>query len=161
MMIDRTRQDIGVVPLFTADLDQFRVVVPRSSPVTPEFLGSLGRHADIRQLSSTQIAALALAHSGYDVDQDLLRRLGLSSGAARRERADLVALGLLRSRKARDEGSYQLSADLSSGSQAPAPPQLPGNGLGARIMTALREVEDASRAELQQATGAARSRLAP
>ena len=159
MMIDRVRQDIGVVPLFTANLDQFRVVVPRSSPVTPEFLGSLGRHADITQLSGTQVTALALAHSGYDVDQALLRRLGLPPGAARRELADLVALGLLRSRKARDEGPYRLSADLSSGSQAPAPPQLPANGLGVRIMAALREVQDASREELQQATGAARSRL--
>jgi len=159
MMIDRVRQDIGVVPLFTANLDQFRVVVPRSSPVTPEFLGSLGRHVDITRLSDTQVAALALAHSGYDVDQALLRRLGLPPGSARKELADLVALGLLRSRRARDEGPYRLSADLSSGNQAPAPPQLPGNGLGVRIMTALREVEDASREELQQATGAARSRL--
>jgi len=159
MMIDRVRQDIGVVPLFTANLDQFRVVVPRSSPVTPEFLGSLGRHVDITRLSGTQVAALALAHSGYDVDQALLRRLGLPPGAARRELADLVALGLLRSRKARDEGPYRLSVDLNSASHEPAPPQLPGNGLGARIMAALREVEDASREELQQATCVARSRL--
>jgi ATP-dependent DNA helicase RecG len=159
MMIDRVRQDIGVVPLFTANLDQFRVVVPRSSPVTPEFLGSLGRHVDITRLSVAQVAALALAHSGYDVDLALLRRLGLPTGAARRELADLVALGLLRSRKARVEGPYRLSADLSPDNQAPAPPQLPGNGLGVKIMSALREVEDASREELQQATGAARSRL--
>jgi ATP-dependent DNA helicase RecG len=159
MMIDRVRQDIGVVPLFTANLDQFRVAVPRNSPVTPEFLGSLGRHVDITRLSDTQVAALALAHSGYDVDQALLRMLGLPSGAARNELADLVALGLLRSRRARDEGPYRLSADLSSGNQVPAPAQLPGNGLGVRIMAALREVEDASREELQQATGAARSRL--
>jgi len=159
MMIDRVRQDIGVVPLFAANLDQFRVVVPRSSPVTTEFLDSLGRHVDITQLSDTQVAALALARSGYDVDQALLRRLGLPPGSARKELADLVALGLLRSRRARDQGPYRLSVDLSSGNQAPAPLQLPGNGLGVRIMTALREVEDASREELQQATGAARSRL--
>lgn len=37
--------------------------------------------------------------------------------------------------------------------------QVPGNGLGARIMAALRQVPDASREELQNATGAARSRL--
>lgn len=159
MMIDRVRQDIGVVPLFTANLDQFRVVVPRSSPVTPEFLGSLGLHVDITRLSDTQVAALALAHSGYDVDQALLRGLGLPPGTARKELADLVALGLLRSRRARDEGPYRLSADLSPGNQAPALTQLPGNGLGARIMAALREVEDASREELQQTTGATRSRL--
>jgi ATP-dependent DNA helicase RecG len=163
MMIDRVRQDIGVVPLFTANLDQFRVVIPRASPVTSEFLTSLRRRVDITRLSGTQIAALALAHSGYDVDQALLRRLGLSPSVARKELTDLVALGLLRSRRARDEGPYrlsaELSADLSSGDQAPAPPQLPGNGLGVKIMAALREVEDASREELQQATGASRSRL--
>jgi ATP-dependent DNA helicase RecG len=163
MMIDRVRQDIGVVPLFTANLDQFRVVIPRASPVTSEFLTSLRRRVDITRLSGTQIAVLALAHSGYDVDQALLRRLGLSSSVARKELTDLVALGLLRSRRARDEGPYrlsaELSADLSSGDQAPAPPQLPGNGLGVKIMAALREVEDASREELQQATGASRSRL--
>jgi ATP-dependent DNA helicase RecG len=117
------------------------------------------RHVDITRLSDTKVAALALAHSGYDVGQALLRRLGLPPGAARRELADLVALGLLRSRKARDEGPYRLSVDLSSASQAPTPPQLPGNGLGARIVAALSEVEDASREELQQATGGARSRL--
>jgi DNA-binding HxlR family transcriptional regulator len=49
--------------------------------------------------------------------------------------------------------------DLSSGSQVPPPPQLPGNGLGTTVMAALHEVEDASREELQQATGATRSRL--
>ncbi len=159
MMIDRVRQDIGVVPLFTADLDQFRVVVPRSSPVTPEFLSSLGRHADTARLSDAQVTALALAYSGYGIDQALFRRLGLSPGAARKELAGLVALGLLRSRKAREEGPYRLGAALSSATQEPLPPQLPGNGLGARIMAALREAQDASREELQQATGAARSRL--
>jgi ATP-dependent DNA helicase RecG len=159
MMIDRVRQDIGVVPLFAANLDQFRVVIPRSSPVTPEFLDSLGQRADITRLSGTQVAALALARSGYDVDPALLRRLGLSPGEARRELANLVALGLLRSRRARNEGPYRLSADLGSASQGPASSRLPGNGLGARIMAALRDVEDASREELQQATGATRSRL--
>lgn len=159
MMIDRVRQDIGVVPLFTANLDQFRVVIPRSSPVTPEFLGSLSQYVDTKQLSDAQLAALALARSGYDVDQALLRRLGLSPGAARKELAALVTLGLLRSRKAREEGPYRLSVNLSSDDQELAPLQLPGNGLGVKIMTALREVEDASREELQQVTGTARSRL--
>ncbi|MDQ2812621.1 MAG: transcriptional regulator [Actinomycetota bacterium] len=159
MMIDRVRQDIGVVPLFTANLDEFRVVVPRSSPVTPEFLSLLGRHVNTTRLSNAQVAALALARSGYDIDRSLLRRLGLSPSAARKELADLVALGLLRSRKARDEGPYRLSANLSSGNQAPTAPQLPGNALGERVMAALRDVEDASREELQQATGTARSRL--
>jgi ATP-dependent DNA helicase RecG len=127
--------------------------------VTPEFLGALGQHVDTARLSDAQIAAIALARAGYDIDQAVLRRLGLLPGAARKELADLVALGILRSRKARDEGPYRLSADLDSGSQSPPRPQLPGNGLGTKIMAALREVEDASREELQQATGAARSRL--
>lgn len=159
MMIDRVRQDIGVVPVFSANLGQFRVVIPRSSPVTPEFLDALGRQAGTARLSDAQVAALALARLGYDVDPSLLRRLGLSPGAARKELADLVTLGLLRSRKARDEGPYRLSVNLDPANRAPAPSQLPGNGLGAGIMAALREVQDASREELQQATGATRSRL--
>ena len=160
LMIDRVREDTGVVPIFTANLDQFRVVIPRSSPVTPEFLGLLRRHVDTARLSDAQVAAMALARAGYDIDQAVFRRLGLPPGAARKELADLVALGLLRSRKARGEGPYRLTADFDSDSQ-PSPPlfQLPGNGLGIKIMAALREVEDASREELQQATGAARSRL--
>jgi ATP-dependent DNA helicase RecG len=159
LMIDRVREDTGVVPVFTANLDLFRVVIPRSSPVTPEFLGALGRQVDAGRLSSAQLATVALARSGYDVDQAVLRRLGLPSSAARKELADLVALGLLRSRKARDEGPYRLSADLDAVSQQPPLPQLPGNGTGTKIMAALREVEDASREELQHATGVPRSRL--
>jgi ATP-dependent DNA helicase RecG len=159
LMIDRVRQDTGVVPIFTANLDQFRVVIPRGSPVTPEFLGALGQHVDVTRLSDTQVAVLALSHSGYDVDQALFRRLGLPPGEARKELVNLVALGLLRSRQARDDGPYRLSVDLSSGSQVPPPPQLPGNGLGTTVMAALHEVEDASREELQRATGATRSRL--
>jgi ATP-dependent DNA helicase RecG len=159
MMIDRVRQDTGIVPLFAANLDQFRVVILRSSPVTPRFLNSLIQHTDAGSVSDAQVAALALAHSGYDVDQAVLRRLGLPPNEARRELADLVARGLLRSRKAHDEGPYRLSVDLDSGSQPPAPARLPGNGLGTKIMAALLDAEDASREELQQATGATRSRL--
>ena len=159
LMIDRVRDDTGVVPIFTANLDQFRVIIPRSSPVTPEFLDTLGQHADISRLSNVQVAAMALARSGYDIDQAVLRRLGLPPGAARKELADLVALGLLSSHKSRDQGPYRLSADLASGRQSPPLPKLPDNGLGAKIMAALREVKDASREELQQVTGTARSRL--
>jgi ATP-dependent DNA helicase RecG len=159
LMIDRVREDTGLVPIFTANLDQFRVIIPRSSLVTPEFLDALGQHVDIARLSNAQVAAIALAGSGYDIDQAVLRRLGLRPSAARAELADLVTLGLLRSRKARDEGPYRLGVDLTSVRQSPALPKLPGNGLGAKIMAALREVEDASREELQQATGTARSRL--
>jgi len=159
LMIDRVREDTGLVPIFTANLDQFRVIIPRSSLVTPEFLDALGQHVDIARLSNAQEAAIALAGSGYDIDQAVLRRLGLRPSAARTELADLVTLGLLRSRKARDEGPYRLGVDLTSVRQSPPLPKLPDNGLGAKIMAALREVEDASREELQQATGTARSRL--
>jgi ATP-dependent DNA helicase RecG len=159
LMIDRVREDTGVVPIFTANLDQFRVIIPRSALVTPEFLGALAQHVEAARLSDAQVAAIALARAGYDIDQAVLRRLGLPPGAARKELADLVALGLLHSRKARDEGPYRLSGDLDPSKQSPPVPQLPGNGLGKKIMAALREVEDASREELQQATGAARSRL--
>jgi ATP-dependent DNA helicase RecG len=159
LMIDRVREDTGVVPIFTANLDQFRVMIPRSALVTPEFLDALGQHVDIARLSNAQEAAIALAGSGYDIDQAVLRRLGLRPSAARTELADLVTLGLLRSRKARDEGPYRLGIDLTSVRQSPPLPKLPDNGLGAKIMAALREVEDASREELQQATGTARSRL--
>ncbi len=159
LMIDRVREDTGLVPIFTANLDQFRVIIPRSSLVTPEFLDALGQHVDIARLSDAQVAAIALAGAGYDIDQAVLRRLGLRPGAARTELADLVTLGLLRSRKARDEGPYRLGVDLTSARQSPPVPKLPDNGLGAKIMAALREVEDASREELQQATGTARSRL--
>lgn len=159
LMIDRVRKDTGVVPIFMANLDQFRVIIPRSSLVTPEFLHVLGQHVDTLRLSDAQKAAIALASSGYDIDQAVLRRLGLSAGAARRELADLVALGLLRSRKARDEGPYRLSADLASDSQSAIVPKLPGNGLAAKVMAALRGVEDASREELQLATDTTRSRL--
>lgn len=159
LMIDRVREDTGLVPIFTANLDQFRVIIPRGSLVTPEFLDALGQHVDIARLSNAQVAAIALAGSGYDIDQAVLRRLGLRPSAARTELADLVTLGLLRSRKARDEGPYRLGVDLTFVRQSPPLPKLPDNGLGTKIMAALREVEDASREELQQATGTARSRL--
>ena len=82
----------------------------------------------------------------------------LPPSAARKELADLVTLGLLRSRKARDNGPYRINPDLISETETPDA-QLPGNGLGAKIMATLREVDDASRKEIEQATGAARSRL--
>lgn len=110
MMIERARRDNGAVPLFMTNLDQFRVVLPRGFPVAPELPGSPGRPADTTPLSGAQLAALVRARPDYDIDQALLRKLGLSSG-----------------------------------NQAAAPPQLPGNGLGARVMAALRDVEDASR----------------
>jgi ATP-dependent DNA helicase RecG len=159
LMIDRVRKDTGVVPIFTANLDQFRVIIPRGPLVTPEFLAALGQHVDVARLSDAQLAAIALARAGYDIDHAVLRGLGLLPGAARKELADLKALGLLRSRKAREEGPYRLSADLDSDSKSTPLPQLPGNGLAIKIMAALREAQDASREELQQATGAARSRL--
>src|SRR5262249_37371741 len=137
VMIDRVREDTGVVPIFTANIDQFRVVIPRSSPVSPEFLSALGKRVDTARLSDAQIAAIAIASSGYDVDQAVLRRLGLPPSAARRQLSDLVALGLLHSRKARDEGPYRISGDFDSGSQLPPVSQPQGNGLGTKIMAAL------------------------
>jgi ATP-dependent DNA helicase RecG len=159
LMIDRVREDTGLVPLFSANLDTFRVVIPRDSLVTQEFLSTLSRYADTSRLSDAQSAALALARSGHDIDQAVLRRLGLSPGQARKELTELVALGLLRSRRARDEGPYALAVDLSSSPPPPVLPPLPGNGLGAKVMDALRKVESASRSELEQSTGARRSQL--
>lgn len=76
MMIDQVRHDTGVVPLFSANLDEFRAVIPHTSPVTAEFLAALGQHADVALMSDAQVAALALAGSGHGVDQALLREAG-------------------------------------------------------------------------------------
>lgn len=158
MMIDRVRNDTGIVPLFAANLDQFRVIIPRTSPVTPEFILWAARVSGT-ELSSAQLAALALAREGYDVDLPLLRRLGLDSGQSRRELAKLVESGLLRSRKARDDGPYRLAPQLP-GTGTGADPLTPlGNDLAAQVIAALRDTDDASREELQKVTGATRSTL--
>jgi ATP-dependent DNA helicase RecG len=159
MMIDRVRDDTGIVPLFAANLDQFRVTIPRTSPVTPEFILWAARVSGA-DLSGAQLAALALAREGYDVDLPLLRRLGLDSGQSRRELGELVESGLLRSRKARDDGPYRLAPQLLDTGTGGADPLTPlGNDLAAQVIAVLRDADDASREELQKVTDATRSTL--
>jgi ATP-dependent DNA helicase RecG len=158
MMIDRVRHDTGIVPLFAANLDQFQITIPRMSPVTPEFILWAARVSGA-SLSSAQLAALALAREGYDVDLPLLRRLGLDSEQSRRELAELVETGLLRSRKARDDGPYRL-APRPRGADADVELLTHrGRDLAAQVIAALRGADDASREELQTITGATRSTL--
>jgi ATP-dependent DNA helicase RecG len=160
MMISRVRRDTGVVPLFNSNLDFFRVAVPRSSPVTTEIRYWAEHVSGDQELSRTQVAALALAKAGYDVDSALMRRLGLSTAEARRELGQLLDLGLLMPRKARDTGSYRLSPGLPEIAPleittGPAP--APANGVRHRILEALTDTEPATREELQHVTGASRS----
>ncbi len=155
MMISQVRRDTGVVPLFSANLDFFRVTIPRVSPVTPEFRDWAARVSGDHELSQAQISALALAKKGYDVDAALMRRLGLSPASARDELGQLLDLGLLLPRKARDDGSYRLAPGLRETTSEPVP--APGNGVRGRILAALTETESATREELQRATGASRS----
>jgi ATP-dependent DNA helicase RecG len=155
MMISQVRRDTGVVPLFGANLDFFRVTIPRASPVTAEFRDWAASASGGRDLSPAQLSTLALAKEGYDVDAALMRRLGLSAADARRELGQLLDLGVLLPRKARDDGSYRLSPGLPKATTEPAP--VPGNSLSGRILDALAETESATREELQRATDASRS----
>jgi ATP-dependent DNA helicase RecG len=155
LMISQVRRDTGVVPLFSANLDFFRVTIPRVSPITPEFRDWAARVSGDHELSQAQISALALAKKGYDVDAALMRRLGLSPNSARDELGQLLDLGLLLPRKARDGGSYRLAPGLRETTSEPVP--TPGNGVRGRILAALTETESATREELQRTTGASRS----
>lgn len=155
MMISQVRRDTGVVPLFSANLDFFRVTIPRTSPVTAEFRNWATAVGDGQEFSPQQLSALALAKEGYDIDVALMRRLGLSAHEGRRELGELLDLGVLLPRKARDDGSYRLSPGLPDSAAELAP--VPGNGVGGRILAALAETESATREELQQAVGASRS----
>jgi ATP-dependent DNA helicase RecG len=157
MMISRVRRDTGLVPLFAANLDYFRVVIPRTSAVTPELRAWAMRLSHSKDLSEAQISALALASAGNDVDIALLRRLGLEPSDARRQLGQLRDLGLVRPRKARDDGSYRLAPGLPAIAARPQAPSEPGSGLPERILEALGETGSASREELQRATGASRS----
>lgn len=157
MMISRVRRDTGLVPLFAANLDYFRVTIPRTSAVTPELRAWAMRLSRGEDLSEAQISALALASAGNDVDIALLRRLGLGPSDARRQLGQLRDLGLLRPRKARDDGSYRLAPGLPAITAWPQAPSAPGGGLPERIFEALGETGSASREELQRATGASRS----
>jgi ATP-dependent DNA helicase RecG len=157
MMISQVRRDTGLVPLFAANLDQFRVTIPRTSLVTPELRAWVRRLSRGQDLSEAQISVLALASAGYDVDSALLRRMGLGPSDARRQLSQLRDLGLLQPRRARDDGSYRLVPGLSEIAARDEAPSLAGSGLSERILEALGETDSASREELQEATGASRS----
>jgi ATP-dependent DNA helicase RecG len=157
MIISQVRRDTGLVPLFAASLDEFRVTIPRTSLVTPELRAWVRRLSHGQDLSETQISVLALASAGYDVDVALLRRLGLGPSDARRQLSQLRDRGLLQPRRARDDGSYRLIPGLSETAAEDEAPSSPGNGLPERILEALGETDSASREELQEATGASRS----
>jgi ATP-dependent DNA helicase RecG len=157
MMISQVRHDTGVVPLFAASLDQFRVTIPRSSPVTAEFLAWAGQHLP-GQLSAAQLAMIAIARTGHDVDLALLRRLAPDHSDPRAELADLIDHGVLQSRKARDDGPYRISPLLRNAPAPEAVPAPPEGDLASRALTALGEVPSASREELQEVLGISRSR---
>ena len=157
MMISQVRRDTGLVPLFAASLDDFRVTIPRTSLVTPELRAWARRLSRGQDLSEAQISVLALATAGYDVDIALLRRMGLGPSDARRKLSQLRDLGLLQPRRARDDGSYRLASGLSEVAARDGAPSSPGGGLPERILEALGETDSASREDLQEATGASRS----
>jgi len=157
MMISQVRRDTGLVPLFAASLNEFRVTIPRTSLVTPELRAWARRLSRGQDLSEAQISVLVLASAGYDVDIALLRRLGLGSSDGRRQLSQLRDLGLLQPRRARDDGSYRLAPGLSDIAARDEAQSSPGRGLPERILEALGETDSASREELQEATGASRS----
>jgi len=156
MMISQVRRDTGLVPLFTANLDDFCVTIPRTSFVTPELRTWARRLSRGQEFSEAQ-TVLALASAGYGVDIALLRRLGPGPSDARRQLSELRDLGLLQPRRARDDGSYRLASGLSEIAAKDEARSLPGSGLPERILEALGETDSASREELQEATGASRS----
>lgn len=158
MMIDRVREDTGIVPLFAANLDQFRVTIPRSSPVTPGFLDWAGQRWPGR-LSSTQLVVVAMARAGYDIVLALLRRVAPELADPKAELGELIDLGVLRSRKARDDGPFRLAAELRDDAEPAKGQALPLGDLASRLLARMAQVPDVSREELQQATGASRSRL--
>ncbi|WP_052711051.1 ATP-binding protein [Pseudofrankia sp. DC12] len=157
MMISQVRHDTGLVPIFSANLNYFRVTIPRTSPVTPALRAwamTLGRGTE---LSPEQVTALALAKSGYDIDAALLRRLGLNASDARRQLVQLRDLGLLLPRKAREDGSFRLSPGLDGAVDESAPMAPASANLAERILAALGDAGSATREELQKATGGSRS----
>jgi ATP-dependent DNA helicase RecG len=156
-MISQVRRDTGLVPLFAANLDYFRVTIPQTSLVTPELRAWARRLSRSHDLSEAQVSVLALANAGYDVDLALLRRMGLGASDARRQLGQLRDLGVLQPRKARDDGSYRLASGLSETATRDEALSPPGTGLQERILEALGGTESASREELQLATGASRS----
>ncbi len=156
-MISQVRRDTGLVPLFAASLDEFRVTIPRTSLVTPELRAWARRLSRGQDLSEAQISVLALASASYDVDIALLRRMGLGPSDARRQLSQLRDLGLIQPRRARDDGSYRLTSALPEIAARDETQSSPGGGLPERILEVLSETDSASREELQEATGASRS----
>ena len=156
-MAAQVHRDTGLVPLFAANLDEFRVTIPRASFLTPGLRTMAKRVGRERSLSDTQVSAIALAAAGYDIDSALLRRMGLSPSDARRQVNQLRDLGLLQPRRAPDDGSYRIAPGLSQIAAREEAKSSSGNGLHERILEALGEAESASREELQEATGASRS----
>lgn len=157
MMISQVRNDTGLVPLFAANLDEFRVTIPRTSLVTQELHAWARRISRGQDLSEVQTSVLALANAGYNVDIALLRRMGLGQSDARRQLDQLRDLCLLQPRRARDDGSYRLASGLPEIGVNDETPSLPASGLAERILEALSATDSASREDLQDATGASRS----
>ena len=157
MMISQVWRDTGLVPLFAASLDEFRVTIPRTSLVTEEIRVWARRLSHGQDLSEAQFAILALARAGHSVSVTLLHRMGLSPSDARRQLNQLQELGFLQPRRARADGSYRLAPGLAATSVGDVSEAPPGNGLTKRILEILSRTDSASREELQEATGSSRS----
>jgi DNA-binding MarR family transcriptional regulator len=157
MMISQVQRDTGLVPLFNANLDYFRMTIPRTSLVTPELRVWARRLSHGQDLCEAQITVLAHACAGYDVDLALLRRMGLNSSDARRQLGRLGDLGLISPRRARNDGSYRLAPGLPGIAARRENLSSPASSLAERVLEALGETDSASREELQEATGASRT----
>jgi ATP-dependent DNA helicase RecG len=162
MMIRETKRNTGLVPVFGANLNEFRVTVPRTASLSPERQAWAAAVAQRRNLTPEQIFAMAMAREGYDIDASLFSRLGLSSPDARWQLHELMEIGVLHSRSAGDGGPYGLATGLpEAGSEdgepvGPAAVQ-PVSALAARVLQVLAGAGEATRAQLQEATGASRS----
>lgn len=155
MMISSVRRDTGLVPLFASTLDDFRVTIPRTTPLTPSLRVWIRDVTSGAHLTQAQTAALALAHAGYDIDTAVLRRLGVQENDVRHQLRQLWDLGLIQSRKARDDGPYRLASGLPSVDLELEPSF--GPGLRGRILSVLADGGTATREDLQRRTGASRS----
>ncbi|MGH3267427.1 MAG: hypothetical protein ACRDNS_36205 [Trebonia sp.] len=82
-------------------------------------LAGAGRHLP-DQLSAAQPSTVALARAGHDVDLALLRRLAPDLTDAGAALDDLVENGILRSRKARDDGPYRIAPRLKEAADVSA-----------------------------------------
>jgi ATP-dependent DNA helicase RecG len=157
MMISSVYRDTGLVPLFASTLDDFRVTIPRTSPVTAGLSAWIGRVAKGADLTQAQISALGLAHAGHDIDAAVLRRLGAPVEEAQHQLTELRNLGFLSSRRARDDGPYRLTPGLPVFTAENEAARRPGNGLAAQILEVLSRSDSVSREELQEQTGGSRA----